>query len=169
MKALASLICCLCLLMLVQISASSQSDSASRVELQVKGVSLDSSLATVTRMLGAPRSRKQTKPAFSECTERRESRLTLQYPGMIVELIGDSKGRNFKVLSVSVSSPAWPVASGVATGNSGQAIVSRFGPPLRMENEGGLNRFVYFHKDNGGARFYFRDEKLVKVEWGLDL
>jgi len=158
-----------CFLAAVQISVRGQGNAENSVDLQVKGISLDSSLARVTRVLGAPKSRKQSKPAFSECSERRETRLTMNYPGAVLKLIGDGKGRNFKVVSVSISSSAWPVANGVAVGSNLRAVESRFGRPLRTENEGGLERLVYFHKDNGGATFYFRADKLVRVEWALDL
>lgn len=139
------------------------------IEPKINGVTLDSSYSTVIRQLGKPVQKKQGKSFYSGCSESRVTPLTLRYAGLVIELLGDGKGRNFKVIRIELASSKWTIASGISLGASIKAVRAKFGEPARIENEFGARILTYFHKAEGGASFHFRSNKLIKVEMALDL
>jgi hypothetical protein len=94
----------------LSVSAFAQTPSENVIELKIKGVSLNSSYSKVIRQLGKPLQKNQGKSFYSECSESRETPLTLRYDGLKIELYGDGKGRNFRVTSIEVTSSKWSVA-----------------------------------------------------------
>ncbi len=152
----------------LSVAAQAQTNGETPIELKVNGVGLGSSRAVVVTQLGKPVRLKQAPAFFSECSGSKETNLTLNYPGLLIELVGDGRGRNFNVVSIAVSSAKWSVAPQIAIGANTNSILSRFGRPLRTENESGAKLMIYFHTGDGGARFNVRSNKLVKIEWGLD-
>ena len=153
--------------MTFSLSVFSQTFSENVIELKIKGVSLFTSYSIVIRQLGKPLQRKQGKSFYSECSESRETTLTLRYSGLVIGLSGDGKGRNFEVHSIEVTSSKWSAASGISVGASLKDVLAKFGQPVRKENESGLQRFYYYHGD-GGAAFFFRANKLVKIALGYN-
>ncbi len=150
-------------------SAYSQTPSENIIEIKIKGVSLNSSSSTVIRQLGKPLQKNQGKSFFSECSDSRETPLTLRYDGLKIQLYGDGKGRNFRVTSIDVTSSKWSVAPDINLGAKLTDVRKKFGEPSRIENESGKQLLIYFHKGDGGAVFHFRANKLVKVATALDL
>jgi hypothetical protein len=160
----ANLIICITM----SLSASAQESAENFIDLKIEGVALFSSYSTVTRQLGNPLQKKQGKSFYSECSESRETPLTVQYSGLIIELSGDGKGRNFEVQSIEVSSSKWSVGSGLRVGAPKKDVLAKFGKPATTENESGLEVFGYFTTNDGGVAFYFLDNKLVKVTLGYN-
>lgn len=80
-------------------------------------------------------------------------------------LLSDDKGKNFIVVSVEVNSPNWLV-SGIKVGADRKSVRIKFGEPLEIKNESGLESWSYVNNGNDGfAGFYFRNNKLVKIIW----
>ena len=153
----------------LSVSVFSQTPSENVIELKIKGVSLNSSYSTVIRQLGKPVQKNQGKSFFSDCSDSRETPLTLRYDGLKIELYGDGNGRNFRVTSIEVTSSKWSVAPDINIGAKLKDVRTKFGEPSRIENESGKQLLIYFHKGDGGAVFQFRANKLVKVSTALDL
>lgn len=139
------------------------------IEPKINGITLDTPYSAVIRQLGKPLQKKLGKSFYSECAESRETPLILRYVGLAIELLGDGKGRNFKVTSIEINSAKWSVAPGINIGASLKDVRAKFGEPARTDNESSAQILVYFHKADGGAAFHFRKNKLVKVEMALDL
>lgn len=140
---------------------------AGEVDLKIKGVGLDTSYSTVIRQLGKPLRKQQRKSLDDPCFDSPVTFMTLRYSGLIIGLLGDGNGRNFKVTSIEVTSSKWSVASEISVGADVKDVRARFGQPSRTEKESGLQLLHYVHKGDGGATFYFRANKLVKVAWNL--
>jgi hypothetical protein len=134
------------------------------IKLEVKRVDIGASHKTVIRRLGKPLSSK--KGGTNPCGG---TKLTLRYSGLTVTLDSvDTDGQNFIVVSLEVASPKWEVASGIRTGASLQDVRSKFGQSSELRKKKGMYYVSYFVTD-GYANFYFRNKKLVKVEWDLNL
>ncbi|HYX71645.1 MAG TPA: hypothetical protein VE732_02665 [Nitrososphaera sp.] len=134
------------------------------VNLQVGGIGSGTPYSTVLRKLGKPLRRKVTKtPAPLSCSGLAETHLTLFYSGLQISLLGDGRGRHLKVYSIEATSPKRTV-SGLRLGASMEEVNNTFGEPNSKAEESGGTVFYYVTKGNlGGANFYFRNNKLVKV------
>lgn len=137
--------------------------SAQTIDLKVKGIDVGASYQTVLRQLGKPLlSRKGgTNPCGS-------TKLTLRYSGLTITLDGDSDEGNFTVVAIEITSPKWEVAPGIKVGASFTDVQAKFVQTEEPTKEKGLKNLSYFVID-GYANFYFRDNKLVKVTWELNL
>ena len=140
------------------------------VNFRVKGVGLGSSYAVVLRQLGRPVSSKREKILDDTCDSPHTS-LWLSYKGAVVELRGDLAGRNFDVVSMEVTSSSLLITPGIKIGMTEQDVRSKLGgAPWRVMNESGFRILDYVTKGNdGGARLYFREGRLVKVHWNYTL
>jgi len=136
--------------------------SAQRIDLQVNGVEVGATEAIVVQKLGKPSSRK--KGGIVPCHDG-ETLLTLRYPGLVLELAEDING-NFTVFTVTVTSPKWSV-SGISVGASVEDVRKKFGSG-KLTKEKGLVYLSYYITD-GYANFVFQNNKLVKVDWELNL
>jgi hypothetical protein len=117
----------------------------------------------VIRKLGKPLSAR--KGAGFPCDDG--PLLTLRYSGLRIELIEDSGGRDYFVAAMEVNSLKW-ITSGIAVGASIKNVRKRFGQNNKTGRERGLENLTYYIKD-GYANFYFRNNKLVKVNWELNI
>jgi hypothetical protein len=90
----------------------------------------------------------------------------LNYDGLTTELNGDIRGRDFKVVSMEVSSAELLVTPGIKIGMREKALRAKLGSPWRETNEAGFRILDYVTKGNdGGARLYFREGRLAKILW----
>lgn len=136
--------------------------SAGEIDLRINGVGLGTSHSRVLRQLGKPLHTE--RGGFNECGN--DITITLHYPGLVIELLGDGKGQNFIVFSIELTSSKWSVASGISVGANAKDVQAKFGQPLEKRLESGVESWSYVNKGNDGfAGFYFRDKKLVKVVW----
>ena len=142
------------------------------VDFRVKGVGLGSSYAAVLRQLGRPVSSKREKIIDAEevCGPSYTS-LRLTYDGVVLELHGDLKGRNFRVVEMDITSPKFIVAPGVRIGMTEAETRSRLGGPPHQERTDSDFRVLYYvtKGNDGGAGLYFRDGRLVKIAWNYTM
>lgn len=139
------------------------------VNLSVKGVKFDTSYANVRRRFGKPLY-VEIEKSFDETCGPPSSRMTLRYSGLVIELQGNIEGRDFRVVSVDVSTPKWLIAPGLRVGMNEREVRARLGQPYEEADESGLHRLAYVSKGNdGGAALYFRSGRLVRIQWEVTL
>ncbi len=80
----------------------------------------------------------------------------------------DDDGQNSIVVEIEVTSPKWEVASGISVGASLADVQTKFVQTDKPTKEKGLEKLSYFVNE-GYANFYFRNKKLVKVNWEFNL
>ena len=142
-------------------------ETFTEVDFRVKGVGLGSTYAVVLRQLGRPVSSKREKMDgdFGVCGPAYIS-LKLRYHGVEIELSGDLKGRNFYVIAMEVTSPKFLIAPGVKIGMTEEETRAKLGAPFQERTDSGVRILNYVTKGNDGAAgLYFRDGRLVKVQW----
>lgn len=135
------------------------------IDLRVNGIGSGTSYSTLIRKLGKPNRTKKIKvKAENACSNSDETHLTLFYSGLEITLLGDGKGQNLEVYSLEVITNKW-TASGIKIGATEKEIQTRFGMPISKDDKSGETVFYYVTKENlGGVNFYFRNNKLVRVE-----
>ena len=156
-------------ILLCTIAATAQTQEPERlteVDLQVKGVGLGTPYAQMLRQFGGPISSRREKIDDETCSPP-HTLLTLNYKGAVLELVGDPQGRDFKVVSLEVTSPQLLITPGIKIGMSEQDARSKLGgEPWRVRNDSGFRVLDYVTKGNdGGAGLYFRNGRLVKIQW----
>ena len=96
--------------------------------------------------------------------------MTLKYAGLVLELIKDSEDKYYFVASTTVKSEKWSVsdarAGNVKVGASIKDVKEKFGDG-NLYNEEGFDTLGYSNPD-GYDYFYFKDNKLVKIQWELN-
>ena len=155
------------------LSAQTQtSERLTEVDVRVKGVGLGSSYPQVLRQLGRPASSTREKiiDEFEVCGPSYTS-LRLIYKGALIELRGDLQARDFKVVSLKITSPQRLITPGIKIGMSEQEARSKLsGEPWQVRDDSGFRILNYVTKGNdGGVGLYFRNGRLVKVESGYTL
>ncbi len=130
-------------------------------DLKIKGVGLDTPHSTILRKLGKPLQSK--KNGIYDCTDDRK--MTLQYSGLVIELISDDSGRNFSAASIEVTSSKWSVGSGISIGSDIKDVQAKFGQPYHKTKEFGLEQLHYGNGDGGVATFSFQENKLISISW----
>ena len=164
------LLCAFCWSSTIAQSVQSQNPTQfNEVDLRVKRVGLGSSYSQVLRRLGRPISTTREKVMDETCGPP-YTFLQLKYKGAVVELHGDLRGRDFKVVSMEITSPRFVILPGIKIGMNEQEAVSKLGKQVEGSNELGLRMLTYVTKGNdGGAVLSFRDGRLVKVRWTYTL
>jgi hypothetical protein len=154
----------LLLLLLFVFPAWSLSTSAqATLDLKVKGVGVSTTYSTVLKKLGKPLLIKKGNdfPCNNE-----EPMLTLRYSGLVIDLIQDDNKRYF-VAGMNVTSRKW-IVSGITIGANKKKVKKRFGQYNALGKEQGLEYLNYFVGDGYGY-FYFRNKRLVKITWELNI
>lgn len=138
-----------------------KTDLIEEIDLRINGIGLGTSETIVLQRLGKLLQSK--KGEFNACGDGFEK--TLRYSGLVIELLGDDKGRDFTVIAMEVTSPKWLV-SGIRVGADAKDVLAKFSEPLEKRTESGVESWSYVNKGNdGSAGFYFRGNKLVKILW----
>jgi hypothetical protein len=135
--------------------------SAQTIELKVNGIEIGAYYSTVLKKLGKPLSKK--KGGSFPCDDDRM--MTMRYAGLILKLIPDNNNRYF-VAAMEVTSRKW-VTSGIMVGANIKDVQRRFGRNDKPRKEKVSENLPYFIKD-GYANFYFRNKKLVRINWELN-
>ena len=141
------------------------------VNFRVRGIGLGSSYNVVLRQLGRPVSSKREKivDEYEVCGPSYTS-LELSYAGAVIELRGDLRWRNFKVVSLEVTSSQILIAPGIKIGMTEKEVRSILGVPWQERNESRFYILDYVTKGNdGGAALHFVAGRLVKVQWQYTL
>ena len=137
------------------------------VNLRLKGIGLGSSYASVLRRWGRPLSSKREKVVdeYEVCGPPYTS-LRLSYEGASIELMGDLRWRNFKVVSMEITSGKFLIAPGIKVGMTEKEIRSKLGVPFQQRHESGVLILNYATKGNdGGAGLHFVSGRLIKIDW----
>jgi len=132
------------------------------IDLQVNGVGMHATEATVVQKLGKPSSRK--KGGIVPCHDG-ETLLTWRYPGLALEFSENLEGK-FTVFTATVTSPKWSVL-GINIGASVGDVRRKFGDG-KLTKEKGLNYLSYYITD-GYANFVFKKNKLIKIDWEVNM
>ena len=134
------------------------------VDLRVNGIGSGTPYSKIIKTIGNPlRAEKHGNDGdYDNCADG--WRKTLYYRGLEIGVLSDAKGRNYKVISLEVTSSKWKISPGIRIGLDKQLVRSKFGKPngATVPGENVLN---YVTKENlGGVTFYFKGNKLVRVE-----
>jgi hypothetical protein len=134
------------------------SDAINFDNLKIKNIGLSSPLSNVLSQLGKPLKSKNSGTYPCGNTEK-----TLRYSGLRIKLEKDNKGNDYRVVSIEVASSAWSV-SGIRIGENIENVKAklkyRYDTTKESEIEG-----LHYGNGDGVASFYFRDNKLVKINW----
>jgi hypothetical protein len=143
-------------------------ETLNEVDFRVRNVGLGSRRSSVLRQFGKPLTMTRERVLDETCGPPYTS-LRLKYSGLVIRLEGDIRGRHFRVVSVEVNSPQL-LLSPIRIGMTEQEVRSRLSPPWQERNESGFHILNYATKGNdGGAGLYFREGKLMKVQWEATL
>jgi hypothetical protein len=151
------------LLVLLTIVIFASVSGAQSIELSVNGINVGASQEEVLSKFGKPLS--TTKRGENPCGNLK---LTIHYPGVKIVLDDDGDGKTFTVVAIEVTSTKWEVAPGVRVGADSDTVRVRIGEASEPRKEGNVAEWPYSIPD-GYAYLYFRNEKLVKAVWELNL
>jgi hypothetical protein len=139
------------------------------LNLSVKTVEIGTLRKDVLKELGKPISSK--KGRHFPCDEEGEVR-TLRYQDLVLELIENYNNKKFFVASTIVKSDKWSVMNSrdgkiVKIGEGVEEVKEKFGDG-KLIHDDGLDTIAYPNTD-GFAYFYFKNEKLIKIRWEINL
>lgn len=152
MKKLATLLT----IFVIQFTVSAQVNN-----LNVKGVDVGTYYSTAIRNLGKPSSVKRS--GQFPCDDGKM--ITANYPGLVVKFVESFPGKKFFVGSMEVTSAKYAV-SGVRIGDRLSRVKSLFSGSLRKEE--GFDVYGGYIND-GFSRFYFKNDRLRKIVWEINL
>src|SRR5580765_1156518 len=132
------------------------------IQLNVKDVDIGATTDEVNGKLGKPKS--SQKKGENPCGG---TKLTYLYDGLVVDFEADANDR-FTVVAVEVTSQKWEIAPGISIGASTKDVLKKFGRPGFFPDSDPNTSIGYWITD-GGADFYFRDDRLVKIHWEENL
>lgn len=139
---------------------------AKPLDLNIKGVTYDSTYASVIKLLGKAKKQKDTKEYSTECRDNPTTFRVMEYDGLDIGLMGDIRGRGMKVHSIGIDSAKWNF-NGLTIGASEADVVKKFGKPrLRVSNDE-THDVTYEYQmvtGAGATTFYFRDKKLISIQ-----
>ena len=128
------------------------------VDLHVNGISSGTSYSKIAKRVGTPS--RVRKIGFDDCGGGFLK--TLYYSGLKIGVLSDAKGRNYKVISIEVTSSKWKIAPRIRIGSDKGFVRSKFGKPI--SGWPGKNVLDYVTKENlGGVTFFFNGTKLIRV------
>jgi hypothetical protein len=138
---------------------------AKPLNLNVKGVTYDTTYASVLKLLGKPVKEESTKEYSTECMDKPAMFRSMVYNGMEIGLLGDIRGRRLKVYSIEITSAKWKT-SGITLGASEADVTAKFGKPrLRVTNDETADVTYEYDmlKGYGATTFYFHKNKLIRI------
>lgn len=128
--------------------------------LTVNGISSGTSRAAIIRNIGKPR--RELPDGIDECGENGKMR-TLSYPGLTIGVLGDARGRNYKVWKIQITSGSWKIHPGLSVGATRRKVRSVFGPGIKEKHD--PSQLLYVTRENMGlVSFHFKAGRLVRVE-----
>lgn len=134
----------------------SASVSAQHIDLRLNGLKIGAKYGSIVKKLGKPVSDRRwgNVPCGDDMR-------TLRYDGLEIRL--ESGGDNpLGLYRVVVTKSKWSM-SGIRIGDSRTTVTRKFGTGRSMSEHG--QRFLSYSIVDGYANFYFRKNRLAKVEW----
>lgn len=136
-------------------------------DLIVENIRLNDSYDDVLKRLGEPDETQSRKVPDKSCGAAHTA-LTLHYTGLEIELYGTPNGRNFRVVSMKVTSAQWEVNLGVMVGMEFEEVLERRGKPEVGIADSGGKALIYMNKEKTmGAGLLFRRGKLASIDLGI--
>lgn len=130
------------------------------VDLKVNGIGSGTTYSTIIKKLRKPLH--SENGGFDECGGGFIK--TLHYSGLNIGLLSDAKGKVFSVISIEITSSKWLIEPGINVGANIEYVQAKLGQPIGDDIDS-QNTLDYVTKDNLGiVNFYFRNNRLVKVE-----
>ena len=154
MKCLAAFLLTVCF----TLSVSAQDE----VDARINGIGAETSYYAVIKKIGKPL--RVSKDGYDECGGGFLK--TLYYEGFEIKFLSDEKKRDYTVTSMTLISPKWSIAPGVTIGADKKDVRARYGKESSVSVvESGEELFSYTAKTSfDGVFFYFRNNKLIRVE-----
>jgi hypothetical protein len=150
----------LLLVLLATTTAISQTSSG-RVDLLISGIGTGSPYSEVLVQFGMPE--KQSIEKSQACNGEAQTVMTMEYPGLRIEVLGDGNAQGFEVISMQLTSKKWQ-ASRVKIGDSQGMVEKRFGKPNSTRIKNGITTYDYQTPGNtGNVRFEFTEGKLSLI------
>jgi len=135
-----------------------------RTEIKVNNVRLNAAFADVIHRLGEPQRAQREKASGKSCGPP-HTELTLYYQGLKVELYGTLTGRNFRVVSIEITSLDWETARGIRVGMEEIAARERLGKPeIDYADSGGRGLIYKVKGDSAVAALIIKGGRLVSIE-----
>ena len=134
-------------------------DTPEMIDLEVNGVTIGATLEAVLDRFGKPLS--VNKKGTNPCGEKK---LIVRYADLAFTFNSDENGKNFKLILTEITSSKWEVAPTIRIGATIDDVRARFGQSRPLTKKSGLEVISYL-VSFGDANFYFRNGKLVKVDW----
>lgn len=154
------------LLIFATVAVSAQDEPEKKMDVNVRGITLDSSYAEVQRRLGKPTRRKETPVSDSDECGLTGKEIELNYTGMKITLHKYQNSNTYKVTAMEITGSRWMrelrLTPGVTTATH---IRARFGRPGSDERSSTTRELGYTIVDGEqGIAFVFnRAGKLTKV------
>ena len=137
------------------------------VDLKVNNVGLNASYDEVLQRLGEPERTQREKTTGKSCGPPHSS-LALYYPGLKVELYGTLTGRNFRVVSIEITSSDWETARGMRVGMEETAVREQLGKPGIDYADSGGRALIYKLKDDPAVvALIIKGGRSVSIELAL--
>lgn len=128
-------------------------------DLTINAIGLDSTEENVVKTLGKPRS---IKKQFNGCLD--DQMKTFFYKGLELSLSENLETKKWEVFEIELTSSKWQLDSGIKIGDSIESVKQKIGKDFSESEEKGVVCLSYGNT-NGGATFYFRNNKLEKISW----
>jgi hypothetical protein len=135
-------------------------------DLKVNTVGLSASYDDVRQRLGEPQRMRRDRVPGKFCGAP-HTELTINYPGLKVGLYGTLAGRNFRVVSIEVTSLDWEAVRGVRIGMEEMAVRERLGKPEIDFADSGGRGLMYKTAGDSFVGLVIRGGKLVSIEMAL--
>ncbi len=134
-------------------------------EFKINGVGSGTAYSTVIKKFGKPKQRKTEKVKASlACSNQNETHLTLNYSGLVIELLGIGKGGDLTVVSIEITSSKWIITPRISVGANMQDVKAKIGQPNEQSGNESETIFYYAPKNYIGiVNFEFQKNKLVRI------
>jgi hypothetical protein len=131
-------------------------------DLTIKRIGLDSTEQNVIKALGKPRSRKNL--GFYNCDETK----TISYKGLNFYLAENTETKHWEVYGIELTSNNFQLDSGIKIGDSIESIKQKIDINVSKQNKNEITTISYSNGE-GQVVFYFRNNKLEKISWEINL
>ena len=149
------------LLVLLATTTAISQTSSGEIDLTINGIGSGSPYSEVLVQFGVPR--KQSIEKSQSCSGQAQTIMTMEYPGLKIEVLGDGNAQGFEVISMQLTSKKWQ-ASRAKIGDSQGSVEKRYGKPQTSRIKNGITTYDYPTPGNtGNVRFEFTEGKLTLI------
>jgi hypothetical protein len=129
------------------------------VHLRVNGIGSGTARSKIIESIGKPQ--RERSDGIDECGDSGKMR-TLSYPGLTIGVLGDARGRNYKVWKIDIVSGRWKIHPDLALGATKRRVRATLGPAIKENDD--PNELLYVTRENQGlVSFHFKAGRLIRV------